>query len=146
MRRMDSSLASPSSFERACASRGLRMTAPRRAVLRVLANAADHPSAPEIHRRAQQLGGTLALSTVYRTLNLLENRGVIRQHMFGSEACYEMISDEPHDHLIDLDSGAVLEFRDDTFERMKAEIAGTLGYRLVECRVALYGRAREGAE
>lgn len=130
-------------LERKCADHGLRMTAQRRAVLRVLARSADHPSAAEIHRRAREADAAISIATVYRNISALEAAGVIERHAFRTDgARYEMSDGQPHDHLVDLESGEILEFRDDDLERMKSEIARALGYRLVDCRVTLYGRPR----
>ena len=128
-------------LERKCAARGLRMTTQRRAVLNVLVRSEDHPSVAEIHERARKTEPSISIATVYRNINMLEEAGVIERHAFQADgARYEVSGGEPHDHLVDLDSGAIKEFHDDALERLKAEIARTLGYRLVDCRITLYGR------
>lgn len=128
-------------LERKCKDNGLRLTEQRRAVLRILAQAEDHPSVADIHRRVRDTDTAISIATVYRHINALEAAGVIERHSFQSDSArYEMTSGPSHDHLIDTTNGEIVEFRDPAFERLKAEIAETLGYRLVDCRVELYGQ------
>lgn len=128
-------------LERKCQDRGLRMTAQRRAVLQALAQSEDHPSVAEIHSRASEADAAISIATVYRYMNVLETAGVIERHSFKSNSArYEASDGPPHDHLVDTESGEILEFRDDALEQMKAEIARTLGYELLDCRAVLYGR------
>lgn len=126
-------------IERACARHGLRMTGQRRVIARVLSEAGDHPDVVELHRRAQALDARIALSTVYRTVKLFEDSGIIERHEFrDGRARYEQAPGEHHDHLIDLASGDVVEFHSEEIERLQAEIARRLGYRLVSHRLELY--------
>jgi Fur family transcriptional regulator, ferric uptake regulator len=118
---------------------GVRITRQRAALLQILASSGDHPDANELHRRARAIDPTLSLSTVYRTLSALEKQGVVHRHTFeGAPARFETADMEHHDHLIDLDTGAVIEFRSDKIERLQAEIAAELGYDLVRHRLELY--------
>jgi Fur family ferric uptake transcriptional regulator len=123
---------------------GVRMTGQRKVILTVLAEATDHPDAAELYRRAFALDGSVSLATVYRTLRLLEDRGVIHRHAFDEgRSRFENASGEHHDHLIDVDTGDVVEFRSERIERLQAEIAAELGYDIVRHRLELYGRKRK---
>lgn len=127
-------------LEKICAEKGLRMTAQRRTIARILSLADDHPDAEELHRRANQIDKTISLATVYRTVKLFEEAGIIERHDFGDgRARYEEVSEEHHDHLIDVKSGAVIEFQNQEIERLQEEIARELGYRLIDHRLELYG-------
>jgi Fur family transcriptional regulator, ferric uptake regulator len=125
---------------------GIRMTHQRATLLGILAAAEDHPDANELHRRVQAIDPSVSLSTVYRTLSVLERQGVVQRHTFeGALARFETADVPHHDHLIDLDTGKVLEFRSEKIERLQAEIAAELGYDLVRHRLELYCRQRERA-
>jgi Fur family ferric uptake transcriptional regulator len=122
---------------------GVRMTGQRKVILTVLADATDHPDAAELYRRAFAIDGSVSLATVYRTLRLLEDRGVIQRHAFDEgRSRFENTDAAHHDHLIDIDTGAVIEFRSERIERLQAEIAAELGYDIVRHRLELYGRKR----
>ena len=119
----------------------VRMTVQRRVLLTVLAEATDHPDATELYRRSTAVDNSVSLSTVYRTLRLLEECGVIQRHAFAEgRARFENADSEHHDHLIDVDSGQVIEFRSERIEKLQAEIAAELGYEIVRHRLELYGR------
>jgi Fur family transcriptional regulator, ferric uptake regulator len=123
---------------------GVRVTRQRAAILKILANAEDHPDASELHRRAKEIDATVSLSTVYRTLSALQQQGVVHRHAFESATARFETADAPHhDHLIDIDTGAVIEFRSDKIEQLQAEIAAELGYDLVRHRLELYCRKRK---
>lgn len=128
-------------LEQKCIEAGLKMTAPRRAVLSVLAHAHDHPSVEDVYERAKKEDPSISIATVYRTLGLLDELGLVYKHDFNDadHARYE-INEEHHHHLIDLDTGKVIEFQNEKIEKMKQKIAEELGYELVECRLELYGR------
>lgn len=126
-------------IEEACVSKGMRMTDQRRVIARVIAAAADHPDVEELHRRANAVDANISLSTVYRTVKLFEDSGIITRHAFGDgRARYEPIPESHHDHLIDLRSGQVVEFQSEEIERLQAEVARRLGYKLVDHRLELY--------
>jgi Fur family ferric uptake transcriptional regulator len=123
---------------------GVRVTRQRAAILKILAEAEDHPDASELHRRAKEIDATVSLSTVYRTLSALEQQGVVQRHAFENATARFETADAPHhDHLIDIDTGAVIEFRSDKIEQLQAEIAAELGYDLVRHRLELYCRKRK---
>ena len=130
---------SVSTIEEACIAKGMRMTDQRRVIARVIEAAADHPDVEELHRRANAVDTNISLSTVYRTVKLFEDSGIITRHAFGDgRARYETIPESHHDHLIDLRSGQVVEFQSEEIERLQGEIARKLGYRLVDHRLELY--------
>lgn len=127
-------------LEKLCAEKGLRMTEQRRVIARVLSAAEDHPDAEELHRRANALDSSISLATVYRTVKLFEESGIIERHEFrDGRARFEEVPDEHHDHLIDVKSGDVVEFHSEEIEKLQIEIAERLGYRLVDHRLELYG-------
>ncbi len=127
-------------IEKLCIERGLRMTEQRRVIARVLSAATDHPDAEELHRRANALDASISLATVYRTVKLFEDAGIIQAHDFREgRARYEEVPSEHHDHLIDVKSGQVIEFHSDEIEKLQEEIAKKLGFQLVDHRLELYG-------
>lgn len=129
----------PSDIEALCATKGMRMTGQRRTIARVLSQAADHPDVEELYRRCIRIDPKISISTVYRTVKLFEDSGIIERHEFGERrARYEQSREVHHDHLIDLRSGEVIEFQSEEIERLQAEIARKLGYRLVDHRLELY--------
>jgi Fur family ferric uptake transcriptional regulator len=132
----------PQSLEEICVAKGMRMTEQRRVIARVLEGATDHPDVEELYRRASAVDPKISIATVYRTVKLFEDAGVVERHDFGPGAGrsrYEPIPDEHHDHLIDLRTGQVIEFRDEEIERLQQAIADRLGFRLVDHRLELYG-------
>ncbi len=130
-----------SDLEKKCQEAGLKMTEPRRVILDVLAHATDHPSVEEVYERSKKKDSSISMATVYRTLGLLDELGLVFRHEFSDEqhARYE-VNTEHHHHLIDIDSGKVIEFQNEKIEKMKQKIAEELGYELVECRLELYGK------
>jgi Fur family ferric uptake transcriptional regulator len=134
-------------IEKLCIEKGMRMTEQRRVVARVLSLAHDHPDVEELHRRAHQIDPHISIATVYRTVRLFDEAGIIARHDFqGGRARYEEIPDTHHDHLIDMKTGRVVEFVDDQIEALQAAIAKRLGYRLVDHRLELYGVPMEDGE
>ena len=127
-------------LEKLCADKGLRMTEPRRIIARVLSSSEDHPDAEELHRCANSMDASISLATVYRTVKLFEDAGIIQAHDFrDGRARYEEVPDEHHDHLINVKSGEVVEFHSEEIERLQVEIAKKLGFKLVDHRLELYG-------
>ncbi|GHC24441.1 transcriptional repressor [Gemmobacter nanjingensis] len=122
---------------------GVRITRQRAALLSVLADAEDHPEATELHRRAEEVVPGISLSTVYRTLTELEMQGVILRHQFeGTPARFEHTETHHHDHMIDVETGEVVEFANERIERLQAEIADAMGYEIVHHRLELYVRKK----
>ena len=131
-------------IEKICTEKGMRMTDQRRVIARVLSEAEDHPDVEEVYRRASALDSNISLSTVYRTVRLFEEAGILERHEFGDgRARYEELSDEHHDHLIDVDTGEVIEFQNEAIEELQRLVAEQLGYRLVDHRLELYGTRRK---
>ena len=129
-----------SKLERLCSERGMRMTEQRRIIARVLSKADDHPDVEEVHRRVSSVDKRISLSTVYRTVRLFEDAGIVERHEFGDgRARYEPAAQEHHDHLIDMDSGQVIEFRNDQIEKLQKLVAKELGYKLIDHKLELYG-------
>ena len=127
-------------IEKLCLDKGMRMTDQRRVVARVLSESHDHPDVEELYRRAAAVDPHISIATVYRTVRLLEEAGIIEKHDFrDGRSRYEEVGDHHHDHLIDMKSGEVVEFHDEEIERLKAAIAERLGFRLVDHRLELYG-------
>ncbi|MGK0265795.1 MAG: Fur family ferric uptake transcriptional regulator [Maricaulis sp.] len=130
----------PDRIEKLCIDKGLRMTDQRRVIAGVLSDSQDHPDAEELHRRAAAEDPRISLATVYRTVRLFEDAGIIERHDFrDGRSRYEEVGDEHHDHLIDLKSGEVIEFVNEEIERLQEAVARKLGYRLVDHRMELYG-------
>ena len=126
-------------IESLCASKGMRMTEQRRVIARVLADSADHPDVEELYKRCHEVDKNISISTVYRTVKLFEDAGIIERHDFREgRARFEQISDAHHDHLINLRTGEVIEFQSEEIERLQAEVARKLGYKLVDHRLELY--------
>jgi Fur family ferric uptake transcriptional regulator len=126
-------------LEEQCTKKGMRMTEQRRVIAQVIEAADDHPDVEELYRRASAIDQRISLSTVYRTLNLFEEAGLVTKHDFkDGRARFEPIPDEHHDHLIDIRTGKVIEFRNEEIEAIQDLIAKRLGYRLVDHRLELY--------
>jgi Fur family ferric uptake transcriptional regulator len=126
-------------IELLCIEKGMRMTEQRRVIARVLSDAHDHPDVEELHRRAHAVDPHISIATVYRTVRLLEESGIITRHDFrDGRSRYEEQTESHHDHLIDLKTGNVVEFVDREIEELQEAIAKRLGYRLVEHRLELY--------
>ena len=136
-----------SSIEKLCIERGLKMTEQRRVIAQVLSQSTDHPDVELVYQRASARDPRISIATVYRTVKLFEEANILDRHDFGDgRARYEETPDEHHDHLIDVKTGEVIEFRNDEIERLQSLVAETLGYRLVGHRLELYGvRVEEGA-
>ena len=129
-----------SRIEQACIDKGLKMTGQRRLIARVLSDARDHPDVEAVYQRAVKLEPKISLATVYRTVRLMADAEILERHDFrDGRARYEEMSRSHHDHLIDVNSGEVVEFHDPEIEALQRQIAKKLGYRLIDHRLALYG-------
>ncbi|MEL7729410.1 Fur family transcriptional regulator [Citromicrobium bathyomarinum] len=127
-------------LEQLCADKGLRITEQRKVIARVLSDSEDHPDVEQLHARASKIDPKISIATVYRTVRLFEEAGVLDRHDFGDgRARYEPAPEAHHDHLIDVESGKVVEFVDPELEALQKQIAEKLGYRLVDHRMELYG-------
>ena len=131
--------AQPNHIEAQCVAKGMRMTEQRRVIARVLSGSEDHPDVEELFRRCALIDGRISISTVYRTVKLFEDAGIVERHDFrAGRARYEQLRESHHDHLINLRTGEVVEFESVEIERLQAEVARRLGYRLVDHRLELY--------
>ena len=127
-------------IEQQCIEKGMRMTDQRRVVARVLSAAEDHPDVEELYHRAAAVDPNISLATVYRTVRLFEEAGVVERHDFGDgRSRYEQAGDDHHDHLINIKTGQVVEFFDEELEKLKEALAEKLGYKLVGHKLELYG-------
>ena len=126
-------------IEALCAAKGMRMTEQRRTIARVLAQSVDHPDVEELYRRCAKVDERISMSTVYRTVRLFEDAGIIERHDFREgRSRYETSTEGHHDHLINLRTGEVIEFQSEEIERLQAEVARRLGYKLMDHRLELY--------
>ncbi len=129
-----------SHLEALCTQKGLRMTGQRRVIAQVLSQSEDHPDVEEVYRRTSAVDPNISLSTVYRTVRLFEEEGILERHEFrDGRARYERVDKQHHDHLIDMKSGKVIEFRNEKIEELQKEIARELGFKLIDHRLELYG-------
>ena len=127
-------------LEEACIAKGMRMTDQRRVIARVLSDAADHPDAEELYRRASSIDPHISIATVYRTVKLFEDAGILERHDFrDGRSRYEEVPESHHDHLIDVATGSVIEFRNEDIEKLQRRVAEELGFELIDHRLELYG-------
>ena len=129
-----------SKIEDKCKAKGVRLTDQRKLIAKVMSEAKDHPDVDELHKRVSKLDTKVSIATVYRTVKLFEESGILEKHDFkGGKARYEQSPEEHHDHLIDVNDGKIIEFVDNDIERLQNKIAAKLGYKLVDHRLELYG-------
>ena len=127
-------------IEEKCLARGVRLTEQRKIIAKIMSEAADHPDVDELHKRANKIDKKISIATVYRTVKLLEESGIVEKHDFkGGKARYEESPEEHHDHLIDINSGEIIEFVDKEIEELQIKVAQKLGYKLVDHNLELYG-------
>ena len=127
-------------IEKKCISKGVRLTDQRKVIAEVMSASNDHPDVDELHKRVNKIDKKISIATVYRTVKLLEESGIIEKHDFkGSKARYEESPEEHHDHLIDINSGEIIEFVDKEIEILQNKVAEKLGYKLVDHKLELYG-------
>ena len=127
-------------IEEKCKIKEVRLTDQRRIIAEVMSNANDHPDVDELHKRANKIDKKISIATVYRTVKLFEESGIVEKHDFkGGKARYEQSPDEHHDHLIDINSGDIIEFVDEDIEILQQKVAKKLGYKLVDHKLELYG-------
>ena len=128
-----------SRLEQLCIDKGLKMTEQRRIIARVLSDSADHPDVDAVYRRASELDPKISIATVYRTVRLFQEANILARHDFGDgRARYEEMPSDHHDHLIDLQTGRVIEFRNEEIEKLQRDEAARLGYKLVDHRLELF--------
>ena len=127
-------------LEELCKKRGVRLTEQRKIIAQVMTSSSDHPDVDELHQRVNKIDSKISIATVYRTVKLFEEAGVVSKHDFkGGKARYEKSPEEHHDHLIDVNSGEIIEFIDEDIELLQKKVADKLGYTLVDHRLELYG-------
>jgi|TARA_B110000438_G_C15744030_1_gene619858 Fur family ferric uptake transcriptional regulator len=127
-------------IENKCIAKGVRLTDQRKLVAKIMSESGDHPDVDELHKRVNKIDSKISIATVYRTVKLFEEAGVVSKHDFkGSKARYEQAPEEHHDHLIDINTGEIIEFVDDDIEKLQKKVSERLGYKLVDHRLELYG-------
>ena len=129
-----------SEIENKCIKKGVRLTDQRKLVAKIMSESDDHPDVDELHKRVSKLDSKISIATVYRTVKLFEESGIIAKHDFkGNKARYEQTTQEHHDHLIDINTGEITEFINEDIEKLQKQVAAKLGYKLVDHRLELYG-------
>ena len=127
-------------IENECIKKGLRLTDQRKLVAKVMSESDDHPDVDELHKRVNKIDFKISIATVYRTVKLFEEAGIVAKHDFkGTKARYEEAAQEHHDHLIDVNTGEITEFVNKDIEKLQEQVAAKLGYKLVDHRLELYG-------
>ena len=127
-------------IEDKCLKQGLRLTDQRKLIAKVMSESGDHPDVDELHNRVSKFDSKISIATVYRTVKLFEEAGILSKHDFkGTKARYEQVTREHHDHLIDINTGDIIEFVDQDIEKLQKNVAKKLGYQLVDHRLELYG-------
>ena len=129
-----------SNLEDKCIQKGVRLTDQRKLIAKVMSDSEDHPDVDELHKRVSYLDAKISIATVYRTVKLFEESGIVAKHDFkGNKARYEQTTQEHHDHLIDINTGEIIEFVNEDIEKLQKKVAEKLGYKLVDHRLELYG-------
>ena len=127
-------------IEQKCISKGVKLTEQRKTIAKIMSDSQDHPDVDELYRRASKIDSKISIATVYRTVKLFEEAGIVAKHDFkGGKARYEEISESHHDHLIDVKTGEIIEFVDDEIEKLQKKVADKYGYDLVDHKLELYG-------
>ena len=127
-------------IEKRCIKNGVRLTEQRRLIAKVMSESSDHPDVDDLHKRVSKLDSKISIATVYRTVKLFEEAGIVSKHDFkGNKARYEQASLDHHDHLIDINTGEITEFVNEDIEKLQKQVAEKLGYQLVDHRLELYG-------
>ena len=127
-------------IEQKCISKGVKLTEQRKIIAKIMSDSVDHPDVDELHKRASKIDSKISIATVYRTVKLFEESGIVANHDFkGGKARYEELSESHHDHLIDIKTGEIIEFVDDEIEKLQKKVADKYGYKLVDHKLELYG-------
>ena len=128
------------SIEKKCIDKGVKLTDQRKIIAKIMSDADDHPDVDELYKRVSKIDSKISIATVYRTVKLFEESGILAKHEFkGSKARYEELNENHHDHLIDVKSGKIIEFVDDEIEKRQKKVADKYGYELVDHKLELYG-------
>ncbi len=129
-----------SDIENKCINKGVRLTDQRKLIAKVMSESSDHPDVDELHSRINKFDSKISIATVYRTVKLFEEAGIFSKHDFkGNKSRYEQMSEEHHDHLIDVSTGEIIEFVNEDIEKLQKKVAEKLGYKLIDHRLELYG-------
>tara|TARA_Y100000996_G_scaffold401363_1_gene372229 strand:+ start:724 stop:1131 length:408 start_codon:yes stop_codon:yes gene_type:complete len=127
-------------IEQKCLAKGVKLTDQRRIIAKIMSNSQDHPDVDELYKRAAKIDAKISIATVYRTVKLFEESGIVTKHDFkGGKARYEELNESHHDHLIDIKTGEIIEFVDDEIEKLQKKVADKYGYKLVDHKLELYG-------
>ena len=127
-------------IETKCVKKGVRLTDQRKVIAKIMSESDDHPNVDELHKRVSKFDSKISIATVYRTVKLFEEAGIVEKHDFkGNKSRYERAPDEHHDHLIDINTGEITEFVNEDIEKLQNQVAEKLGYKLVDHRFELYG-------
>ena len=130
-------------IEEKCLAKGVKLTEQRKIIAKVMSSSKDHPDVDELYKRVSNIDPKISIATVYRTVKLFEEEGIVTKHGFkGTKARYEELSESHHDHLIDIKTGEIIEFVDDEIEKLQKKIAEKFGYDLVDHKLELYGRKK----
>ena len=128
------------SIEQKCLDKGVKLTDQRKIIARIMSESSDHPDVDELYKRASKIDSRISIATVYRTVKLFEESGILAKHEFkGGKARYEKLNESHHDHLIDVKTGEIIEFVDDEIEKLQKKVAEKYGYELVDHKLELYG-------
>ena len=129
-----------SNIENRCIKKGVRLTDQRKLIAKVMSESSDHPDVDDLHKRVNKLDSKISIATVYRTVKLFEESGIVAKHEFkGNKARYEQTRQEHHDHLIDINTGEIIEFVNEDIEKLQKKVAEKLGYKLIDHKLELYG-------
>ena len=127
-------------IEQKCLAKGVKLTEQRKTIAKIMSDSQDHPDVDELYRRASKIDSKISIATVYRTVKLFEEAGIVAKHDFkGGKARYEELNEGHHDHLIDIKTGEIIEFVDDEIEKLQQKVADKYGYKLVDHKLELYG-------
>ena len=130
----------PNTIEQKCLEKGVKLTEQRKTIAKIMSDSQDHPDVDELYRRASKIDSKISIATVYRTVKLFEEAGIVAKHDFkGGKARYEELNEGHHDHLIDIKTGEIIEFVDDEIEKLQQKVAEKYGYKLVDHKLELYG-------
>ena len=127
-------------IEQKCLAKGVKLTDQRKIIAKIMSDSQDHPDVDELYKRASKIDSKISIATVYRTVKLFEEAGIVAKHDFkGGKARYEELNESHHDHLIDIKTGEIIEFVDDEIEKLQQKVAEKYGYKLVDHKLELYG-------
>ncbi len=130
-------------IEQKCTAKGVKLTDQRKIIAKIMSDSQDHPDVDELYKRASKIDSKISIATVYRTVKLFEEAGIVAKHDFrGGKARYEELNEGHHDHLIDIKTGEIIEFVDEEIEKLQKKVADKYGYKLVDHKLELYGKKK----